>query len=160
MNRLNYEAMKAIVCSFLSVIVVLGVASCKRDSSEPDPTPVGASKADLLAGTTAKSWNLIDAKIDGADAWAQTRPCAKDDFLAFRKDKNYEWNDGPTRCSDKVPQVYEKGTWELAAGDTEIVLNKTERYKIVALSSSRLQLSSKNIFGETKDMFFQAQISN
>ncbi|MCU0339261.1 MAG: lipocalin family protein [Spirosomaceae bacterium] len=152
--------MKAIFYVFLSALLLLEVVACKRNSSEPEPIPAGATKADLLAGTTTKSWTLVDTKIDGLDAWSQTRPCAKDDFLSFRKDKNYEWNDGTLRCSDKIPQVYEKGTWELATNDTEIILNKTERYKIVALSSSKLQLSSKNVFGETKALFFEVLTSN
>jgi hypothetical protein len=152
--------MKAISYVLLSALLLIEVVACKRNSSEPDPIPTGATKADLLAGTTTKSWTLVDTKIDGIDAWSQTRPCAKDDFLAFRKDKNYEWNDGILRCSDKIPQVYEKGTWELATGDTEIILNKTERFKIVALTPSKMQLTSKNIFGETKALFFEVLTSN
>jgi Lipocalin-like domain len=137
--------------------VALLLSNCQVTSNGGDPTPSNAPKSQLLAGTVTKSWRVVSAKLNGTETFDQARACAQDDLIEFKADKNYERNEGPTKCQTKDAQVYEKGTWELANNEAEIVLNKTERLKIVELTSSSLRYTSVSIFGETRDITLQAQ---
>ncbi len=138
------------------LVMVLFLVNCKT-ASEPDPTPVNAPKPQLIAGTLNKSWLVTSIKLDGVEVINQTKPCAKDDLLVFSADKTYERNEGATKCQTKDAQVYEKGTWELATNDTELILNKTARFKLLEITGSTLRYSVVSVFGETRELTLQSQ---
>jgi hypothetical protein len=146
--------MKLFRIYILMVLVVLGLSHCKITTGGDDPTPT-ASKTELLAGKTSKAWVLTSSKIDGAEVFNQASTCTKDDNMLFRADKTYEWNEGATKCRAQDVQVYETGTWEFNSGETEIILNKELRYKILKLTNNALQISIKNVFGETEELTFK-----
>jgi len=148
--------MKTIYQILVCVILVALVSSCGK-TAKVEPTPTNLSKSELLAGTASKAWGLSGSKIDGVDVYAAARTCSRDDIMVFRRDKVYEWNEGPTKCSSKDEQVYDKGSWEFNQDETEVVLNKTERYKIITLTQTSLQISTKNVFGETEELTFRSQ---
>jgi len=139
------------------LIIGLFLAACQPPSGGNDPTPANAPKPVLLAGTTAKYWVTTSLKINGVESFNQTNSCAKDDILIFKTDNTYDRNEGVTKCRDKDPQIYEKGTWALGAGDTELILNKTDRATLLELTPNTLRFSVVSIFGETREQTFRAQ---
>jgi hypothetical protein len=146
--------MKLFRVCIIMVTVVLTLSQCKITTGGDEPTPT-ASKTELLAGKTSKAWVLTSSKIDGVEVFNQASNCTKDDNMLFRADKIYEWNEGKSKCRTQDPQVYETGTWEFNSGETEIILNKELRYKILKLTDNALQISIKNVFGETEELTFK-----
>lgn len=146
--------MKLIRICIIMVMVVLGLSQCNITSGGDDPTPT-ASKTELLAGTTSKAWILTSSKINGTEVLNQANTCTKDDNMVFRTNKTYEWNEGATKCRAQDAQVYETGTWEFNSGETEMILNKELRYNILKLTNNALQVSTKNVFGETEELTFK-----
>lgn len=147
--------MKLVRTWILMTVIVLGLAQCKitgNDDPAPDPN---ISKTELLAGKSSKAWVLTSSKIDGDEVIIQALSCSKDDNMVYRTAKTYEWNEGSSKCNAKDPQVYETGTWEFNTGETEIILNKEFNYTIVKLTTNTLQVSIKNVFGETEELTFK-----
>lgn len=139
------------------LVIGLFLAACKTTTGGGDPTPANAPKPQLLAGTLAKSWITTSLKINGVESFNQTKPCAQDDILVFKADNSYERGEGPTKCRDKDPQIYEKGTWAFGTADTELIFNKTDRAKLLELTPTTLRFSVVSIFGEIREQTFQAQ---
>jgi hypothetical protein len=140
----------------LMIVAVLGLIQCNTTGNGDDPTPnPTASKTELLAGTSSKAWVLTSSKIDGEEVINQALSCSKDDNMVYRTAKTYEWNEGGSKCNARSPQVYETGTWEFNTGETEIILNKELRYKIIKLTTNTLQISIQNVFGETEELTFK-----
>ncbi len=150
--------MKSLSSLVLTVLFV-GSMSCKTTTSN-DPMPTGAAKLELIAGKISKSWEITAIGINNVDVFSLNRACTKDDIFLLNANKTYELNEGPTKCRTTDVQVYEKGTWELSADESELVLNKKSRYKILELSSSSLKLSNKNLPGEVIDKSYKALSSN
>lgn len=147
--------MKLVRTWILMTVIVLGLAQCKiTGSDDPAPDP-NISKTELLAGKSSKAWVLTSSKIDGDEVINQALPCSRDDNMVYRTAKTYEWNEGGSKCNAKDPQVYDTGTWEFNTGETEIIINKELRYTIVKLTANTLQISLKNIFGETEELTFK-----
>jgi hypothetical protein len=140
----------------LMIMAALGLTQCHVTGNGDDPTPnPTASKTELLAGTSSKAWVLTSSKINGKEVLNQSLPCTRDDNMVYRTAKTYEWNEGGSKCNAKDPQVYETGTWEFNTGETEIILSKELRYKIVQLTANTLQVSIQNVFGETEELTFK-----
>ncbi len=148
--------MKLLHTWILMMMIVLGLTQCNVTSNDDDPAPdPNIPKIQLLAGTSSKAWVLTSSKIDGDEVINQEPPCSRDDNMVYRTNKTYEWNEGGSKCNDKNPQVYDTGSWEFNAGETEIILNKELRYTIVKLTANTLQISIKNVFGETEELTFK-----
>lgn len=148
--------MKLLRVWILMMVVALGLAQCNVTSNGDDPAPdPNISKTELLAGKSSKSWILTSSKIDGDEVLNQAFPCSRDDNMVFRTDKTYEGNEGGSKCNAKDKQVYETGAWEFNTAETEVILNKELRYTIVKLTANTLQLSIKNVFGETEELTFK-----
>ncbi|MFN8349764.1 MAG: lipocalin family protein [Spirosomataceae bacterium] len=148
--------MKSLLTWILMIGLVLGLAQCGETTGD-DPTPdPNTPKIQLLAGTSSKAWVMTSSKIDGEEVIDQELACSRDDNMVYRVAKTYEWNEGGSKCNAKDPQVYETGTWEFGSGETEIVLNNELKYKIIKLTANTLQISAKNVFGETEELTFKA----
>ncbi len=151
--------MKAIIKSSYLILMV-AITACGTVSST-DPAPVGVSKMELLAGKNSKTWEYTAITIDGADAFTLNKPCTKDDILMLTTAKNYERNEGPTKCKSADAQTYEKGTWVLGTDEISLTFsNSANKYKIVTLTSSTLVTSYKNVGGEIIQESYKVQSSN
>lgn len=148
--------MKPVRTWILMITAALGLTQCNVTGNGDDPTPdPNISKTELLAGTSSKAWVLTSSKINGDEVINQAPSCSRDDNMVYRTAKTYEWNEGGSKCNAKAPQVYETGTWEFNTGETEIILNKELRYKLVKLTANTLQVSIQNVFGETEELTFK-----
>jgi Lipocalin-like domain len=148
--------MKPVQTWILMAVTTLGLTQCNTTSNGDDPTPdPNISKTELLAGKSSKAWILTSSKVNGDELINQALPCSRDDNMVFRADKTYEGNEGASKCNANDPQVYDTGTWEFSTGETEIILNKELRYTIVKLAANTLQISIKNVFGETEELTFK-----
>jgi len=149
--------MKRVHKWLLMVSVTLASTQCVTTvGDDPTPIPSGVSKTELLAGKSSRAWIITSSKIDGKEITNQTSTCVRDDNMVFRTDKAYEWNEGLTKCRDKDPQVYETGTWGFSTDETELILNKESRYKLLTLNTTTLKISIKNVFGETEELTFKS----
>ncbi|MBB3841414.1 hypothetical protein FHS57_005442 [Runella defluvii] len=149
--------MKLVRLWIFLAMTVLGLSQCNVTSTgggDPTPDP-NITKTELLAGKSSKAWVLTVSKINGNDVFNQTVACVRDNNMVFRTDKNYEWNEGATKCRTQDDQVFEKGTWAFNTAETELVLNNETNYKIVKLTENTLQVSYTNVFGETLEMTFK-----
>ncbi|AYQ33146.1 lipocalin family protein [Runella sp. SP2] len=149
--------MKLVRLWIFLAMTVFGLSQCnlsKNGGEEPAPDP-NVSKTELLAGKSSKAWVLTASKINGSDVLGQSIPCVRDNNMVFKTDKNYEWNEGATKCRTQDDQVFEKGTWAFNTAETELVLNNETNYKILKLTENTLQVSYTNVFGETLEMTFK-----
>ncbi len=148
--------MKLVRTWILMVVTALSLSQCNTTNGEEDPTPdPGTSKTELLAGTSSRAWILTSSKIDGSEVINQSPACTRDDNMVYRTNKTYEWNEGATKCRVNDAQIYETGTWEFNQNETELILDKTLRYKLLVLNKTTLQISIKNVFGETEELTFK-----
>ncbi|MFN3379858.1 MAG: hypothetical protein ACK41O_10420 [Runella zeae] len=151
--------MKLVFTWLLAVSLVVGVLGCETtkgdDEDDPQPGP-GVTKTELLAGTSTKSWRVEVAKVNGLNVLPYTLACAKDDNWVFNTNKTYERNEGATKCKPTDEQVYEKGSWEFNTAETELILNKTTKYTISNFTRNTLEISTKNVSGETEELTLKA----
>jgi hypothetical protein len=145
MKRLN-ALIYAIACIVL-------ISSCKKDD-EPS-----VSKTELLAGKTSKSWKQTAGKENGSDYFSDYDDCDKDDLYVFNANKNFEYNEGASKCDPNYTQVIDSGNWELETNDTVVKILGDEvdlEASIVELTNTTLRIKYTND-GDTYEDTFTAQ---
>jgi hypothetical protein len=142
--------MKTQLSSYFTIwilISLLALTSCSKDSDDddgPSNSPFGSignsggnnnnnnngSRTQMLTG---KTWSPVTVSInppadvngDGtteSDLTPLYQQCNLDDIYDFKTDQSYTGDEGPTKCDPNSPQVFEQGTWNWAANETQIVL--------------------------------------
>ncbi len=148
--------MKTIATWMTMLLVIVSLTQCNKASNEEDPTPApGVTKTELLAGTSTRAWVMTSLKFDGKESFGQSIICSKDDNTVYRTDKTYEVNEGESKCRSDGEQVYEKGTWAFNGDESELIINNTDRYKVLELNNTTLRLSIKTLFGETVETTYK-----
>lgn len=119
---------KIIILLFLSV----SLFSCEKISvGEPEPI-------DLLTNGLFKSWKLTYYKQNEKDLLA---PCLQDDVFVFWKStKEYQWKTGNVLCNPADKEQIFK--FELSEDNQILKVNGVD-YKIVSLSQTKLEISTK-----------------
>lgn len=131
--------MKTIIFKLLPLMVVLAMASCKKD----DPTTT-----ELL--TNSKGWILVSLTTDPAivdpitgtnitDLYAQQDACDKDDITIFQDNGTYIADEGATKCDPSDPQT-DTGTWVLSTDEKTITVDG-ESWTIESISKSSLRIT-------------------
>lgn len=141
LSKLN-STLYICLCSFL-----LFGASCAT-------TVVNPSRARLLAGSSAQTWQLHEREEDGQDV---TRSCDQDDTFTFNSDGTLSQKINTEPCD--VGEQNLSGTWAFK-GEAEDSLNITLEveslsfsldFLIEELSKNRLILQRKEINPNTGD---------
>ena len=131
--------MKTIIFKLLPLMVVLAMASCKKD----DP-----STTQLL--TDPDGWILVAMTVDPpivdpitgtsiTDFYAQMDACDKDDITIFQDNGTYITDEGATKCDPNDPQT-QTGTWVLSADEKTITVDG-ESWTIESLSKSSMRVT-------------------
>ena len=92
----------------LLIIAVLFTLFCC--SKEEEVTPISA---ELLAGSSSKTWIIKDFESAGFSDFEDQPTCIQDDLWIFFADGDIEQNEGGTKCQPTDPQVYVEGSWVL-----------------------------------------------
>lgn len=132
--------MKTIVFKLLPLMVVLAMASCKKD----DPTTI-----ELL--THADGWIFVSATVDPpivdpftgtsiTDFYAQMDACDKDNITIFQDNGTVIFDEGATKCDPNDPQTT-TGTWALSADETTITLDG-ESWNIESITKSSMRINT------------------
>ena len=131
--------MKTIIFKLLPLMVVLAMASCKKD----DPTTT-----ELLID--ADGWILVSMTVDPpivdpitgtsiTDFYAQMDACDKDDITIFQDNGTYIIDEGATKCDPNDPQT-ETGTWVLSADEKTITIDG-ESWTIESLTKNSMRVT-------------------
>ncbi|MAT53729.1 MAG: hypothetical protein CMN32_04565 [Saprospirales bacterium] len=131
--------MKTIIFKLLPLMVVLAMASCKKD----DPTTT-----ELLIDSDG--WILVAMTVDPpivdpisgtsiTDFYAQMDACDKDDITIFQDNGTYITDEGATKCDPNDPQT-ETGTWALSADEKTITIDG-ESWTIESLTKSSMRVT-------------------
>lgn len=131
--------MKTIIFKLLPLMVVLAMASCKKD----DPTTT-----ELLIDSDG--WILVSMTVDPpivdpitgtsiTDFYAQMDACDKDDITIFQDNGTYITDEGATKCDPNDPQT-ETGTWVLSADEKTITIDG-ESWTIESLTKSSMRVT-------------------
>ncbi len=127
--------MKTLNAIIYAIACIVLISSCKKDDETPS-----VSKAELLAGKTSKAWRKTAGKENGSDYYTTLPTCYKDDITVFSANKNFEFNEGATKCDSGDPQIIEADTWEFKSNETIINVFETD-YKILELTNTTLRVS-------------------
>jgi hypothetical protein len=144
--------------AFVIVIFIASAGFLSGCKKKEEAKPV--SKAELLAGTTSKSWKLTaaTASVSGltinlfdTNGLYSLPACKQDDIFIFSANKTYTTNEGATSCS---PASTDSGTWAFNADETQLTLTSTSGSNAlpysgvpltVSISGSTLQGQAQNI---------------
>ena len=141
----------------LALFAVL--ASCSPKVESPDPKQPdnnnnnggGGGSVDATAILTAHAWIAYDYTGTMAGipdvTWADLPECEKDDIMNFAASKQYEHNEGATKCDPDDPQVVSSGPWSINSAATILTLDG-EEVKVLKIESGNLILEFQtDIFG-------------
>jgi hypothetical protein len=145
--------MKRLSALMYAIACIVLISSCKKDDEPSVP------RSELLAGKTSKSWKQTAGKENGSDYFSAYDDCDKDDLYVFRANKNFELNEGASKCDPDYPQIYDEGTWELKTNDTVIKIlgdDSDLEASIVELTNTTLRIKYVN-GGDTYEDTFTAQ---
>jgi len=125
--------------SLLVIGTLFLFVACKKDKSE-------SARMDLI---TTGTWKLIgltsqpghdvdgDGNID-TDLYAFYDVCEKDNLYVFKRNGEYEINEGASKCDASDPQIY-TSHWQFSNGETEIIIDG-DKGTIDELTSSTLRI--------------------
>lgn len=129
---------KMIRFSLIAITALIVLSSCKKDDK---------SNTELL---TAGSWKLVSEmeKVDNGN-WVENigsySACELDDYIIFKTNNTYEFNEGATKCDPTDPQI-ETGIWAFGANEATLSVDGNPA-DLNELSSSTLIVSSSYTFG-------------
>jgi hypothetical protein len=129
--------MKTLNAIIFAIACLILISSCKKDD-EPK-----ISKTELLAGKTSKSWKQTAGKENGSDYFSTWASCNKDDVYVFNANKNFELNEGASKCEPTHNQIADTGVWELKSNDS--VLKITTASDIIEIEASILELTATTL---------------
>ncbi len=108
----------ALCFSFL----ILGV-SCKKD-----PVVETRSVLELLTNNSTKTWQVKDGFAKQGDVEvnliASQNPCVTDNQIVLGSDFSYSFLEGASKCSPDDPDLILQATWQLAADESSITIDK------------------------------------
>lgn len=129
---------KMIRFTLIAFAALIVLSSCKKDDK---------SNTELL---TAGNWKLVSEmeKVDNGN-WVENigsySSCDLDDYIIFKTNNTYEFNEGASKCDPTDPQI-ETGIWAFEANETKLSVDG-EAADLKELSSSTLMISSSITFG-------------
>ncbi|CAD5275710.1 MULTISPECIES: hypothetical protein [unclassified Imperialibacter] len=137
------------------VLLLLAFSSCNRTLLTRNTPPCKfrlTQQALLLAN---KRWQEVSIEArrlsDGAmpntkdfkDVTGQFNPSDLDDVAIFDAKGTYVFDEGPVKARPESPQVYEKGTWCICKGGSQLILTNGPAitvYDIIELKEQSLVL--------------------
>ena len=134
-----------------AVFIGLSVLAACQPGVDEDPQP------DFLAGGSAKTWEMTDARQNGLSS--PLKSCLVGDTYTFRTDNSFAFDEGIQKCSSTAPQTV-SGRWELANSTITMRQNGDQTFvilKLKSLSSSRLVAEVDNNGGPTVEYTFAAR---
>ncbi|HEY0176273.1 MAG TPA: lipocalin family protein [Pedobacter sp.] len=136
------------------MIAILCIASCKKKFGTIDDQQPGA-----LLG---KNWKLTAYTMDGIDSYDATYDdCEQDNIQTFLANGTYKVDEGPLKCNEDDPQLYDAGSWEIKNNTitfSEEGFALQLKATILTLSAKTLKYSLKNPLGtETLVYTYTAQ---
>ena len=125
----------------VSTIIIVGMlclfAACKKDKSESARMNLITTGTWKLNGLTAQPG--LDLDGDGVidnNIFMLYDVCEKDNIYSFKKNGEYEINEGTSKCDPSDPQV-NTSDWKFVNNETEIIIDG-DRGKIEELTSNIL----------------------
>jgi hypothetical protein len=109
-----------------ALLLLAGLSACNPDEVE-NPQP------DLLAGGSAKTWQMTDATQNGLSS--PNKACLVGDLYKFNADKTFVFDEGTDKCSESAPQTV-SGQWELY--NSTITMKETGNQTFVVLKLKSL----------------------
>lgn len=125
-----------------ALLLSLTFTACKKDSDSNDPGNGGDNNKPktLTEMLTTGKWLEIDARDPNGSVWDQVPDCSKDDYMIFKVDGSYEYDNGPTKCKPTDPQIEKgEGIWQFINNETRINIGNLD-YQIEELTDSKLTL--------------------
>jgi Lipocalin-like domain len=126
-------------------VVLIAVWACGED----EPAPISA---ELLAGSTSKSWSFTNWESAGSNFEDQP-VCIQDDRWVFYSNGVMEQNEGPSKCEPDDPQIYVTGSWVLSPESGTLTLTRSTiiNFTVKKLTANTMVLatgSSKYYFAK------------
>lgn len=134
--------------NLLSVVVLFTLFCC---SEEEDVAPISA---ELLAGSSSKTWIITDFVSAGSADFKDQPTCVQDDRWIFFANGTMEQNEGATKCQPTDPQVYVEGTWVLFPESNTLRLTRSN---IVSFTVNKLT-QNEMILTSGSDKFYFAKL--
>lgn len=108
----------------ISLLMLLAVASCKKE----DPVPEKTTKDHI----TAHNWKLTAQVMDPGinfngtiitDVFVLASDCTKDDLTKFESNGSITDDEGATKCNATDPQTTTDGKWVLSSDNKTITIS-------------------------------------
>jgi len=130
------------VINLITVGMLCFIVACKKEKSE-------SARMNLITTGTWKLMGLtmqpgIDQDGDGVvdnDVFPFYDECEKDNFYTFKRNGEYEGNEGASKCDPSDPQVATT-QWKFTNNEREIIIDG-DRGKIEELTSNILVISGE-----------------
>ncbi len=130
------------VNGLLVIATLFLFTACQKDKSESARMDLITTGTWKLIALTSQPGNDIDGDgIIDTDVFAFYDVCEKDNFYVFKRNGEYEVNEGASKCDASDPQVY-TSHWQFSKNETEIILDG-DTGKIEELTSSTLRISGE-----------------
>lgn len=148
----------------IAAVSILTLGACKKEATTP-PTnnKPEASKEELLAGSSQKSWHLTKYVQDGQDMTSKMQSCEADNNYIYKADKTYSLDNGATKCSASEEQTIETASWWFSNDHANLYQkydwmgqSMTLTYVVKSLTENSMELSM-TYDGKTYEETFSAQ---
>lgn len=127
---------------FLILITAATSFSCAKENDTPNPE--FENRPELLSGSTEKEWLFHQFFVENQDLTSSLENCKRDDLYRFFASKNYEKDEGVSRCTISSPQIIESGTWYFNSAKTTLTFERSQNsftVDIVSLTENELRVS-------------------
>lgn len=126
-------------CMLLAALPVLFLftACDKTDPIEPTPS---IKESFLTDGSWKVTASVSDEDGNGTyetDDFATFPACFRDDFFVFKTNRQFEMNEGLTKCDPSDTQT-ELGTWQLKNNENDLMID-TDIYPLMELTNTTLK---------------------
>jgi len=116
------------LCLTLITGSILFLTNCKKDTKDPDPTPVVSTQTNTER-LTGKNFKMTAATIDPSilgvtDYYSQLPDCQKDDLIRFDTPNIFKSDEGATKCNTNDVQT-KTGTWVWSTDETIITVTRS-----------------------------------
>lgn len=145
--------MKMFIIRFQAFLFILAIAAITSCENPTEVTP--RIKEDFLTGSQSKTWKVVQVKRKNVVVPQST--CILDDNHIFHSNRDYELEEGATKCKATDPQQY-KGRWTVHASTITIFEPKKADVvlEVKSLTSSTL-VANRDISGEKVEITYKAE---
>ncbi len=141
----------------IAVFATLALTACKKDDdSNPSNGGSNSTVEDKLTNKSTRKWVSTDFRINGVSIWDFMDACEKDNYVQFSATgKDYEENEGATKCDPANDQIIDEGTWALNAAKDSLFVYYTSQdtmvYKIISITNTSMTMRNEDDGGNISE---------